>query len=205
VDFNNRLPTDLARIVDNELESGETLLWTGQPNPMRSVLGALPIMVFGLFFGGFAAFWIASPYLMMAHSPNGVSHGPPLFFTLFGVPFFLIGLSMVLSPLGVYRKSLRTAYGITNRRIVIIDGGMMNSFSVKSITPEQMAGRTRTQQANGSGDILFPGALMTQIGNVQDFSASRSRSQFAPPGLLGIPQVKDVDDLIRDTFGQRLG
>ena len=69
----------------------------------------LPICAFGLFFGGFAAFWITGSAAGASHS----NHGDPMgqvfnFFPLFGLPFLFIGLGMILSPVFAYFTAKKT-------------------------------------------------------------------------------------------------
>lgn len=57
------LPTqcsiELETAVRNELRTGEKIKYLGTPDPMRCARRGLPICLFGLFFGGFALFWMA--------------------------------------------------------------------------------------------------------------------------------------------------
>ena len=52
------LTTELDSAGRNELRAGEALWYAGMPSPGRTARRMWPIAIFGLFFGGFAAFWI---------------------------------------------------------------------------------------------------------------------------------------------------
>src|SRR5262245_59702742 len=127
----DRYQTDQA--VTRQLDPGEGLLWSGWPSPGRMALSAVPAMLFGVPFGGFAAFW-----MYMAYTITSKSTGPDFsnFFPLFGVPFLLIGLGMLTAPLWAYLAAGRTQYALTNKRALIVSN--LFSVSVRSFTYEEM-------------------------------------------------------------------
>ena len=51
-------PGDAQLRAQSELQSGESLYWTGTADPRRVALSALPASIFGIPFAGFALFWI---------------------------------------------------------------------------------------------------------------------------------------------------
>jgi hypothetical protein len=68
---------------------------------------------FSLMWGGFSFFW----------EYKAVSSGGPLFFDLWGVPFVLIGLYMIVGRFFCEAMSRsRKYYGPTNERVIIISG-----------------------------------------------------------------------------------
>ncbi|MBV9852524.1 MAG: hypothetical protein JO250_22900 [Armatimonadetes bacterium] len=186
-----RLPPDLERQLQNELDAGEAVLWSGQPLPGRYARQGIAPMLFGIPFTAFAVFWMygASGF---GHPINGP--GPVAFFWLFGLPFLLIGLGMLLSPLWLWRKAGRTAYAVTDRRVLILGGGSFGSTNIRNVPPPALTDRTRTQFADGSGNLLFPRLTTVRY----DSEGDRTTNTV---GLYGIPDVKGVDDLIRRTFG----
>src|SRR2546427_298319 len=95
------LPAEAARVLEDELEPGERLVWCGQPRAWAFARSAIPIFLFGLVFLGFSIFWECMA-LMGTSSISKSNGGPPAvfatFFPLFGIPFIIVGLCMVLSP-----------------------------------------------------------------------------------------------------------
>lgn len=55
---NASIPQRLDEAVRGELRAGEQVRWLGMPKGSHLARKSLPIALFGLFFGGFAAFWI---------------------------------------------------------------------------------------------------------------------------------------------------
>lgn len=84
---------------DGLLESGETILWQGRPRGgviWADILSAESL--FGIPFTAFALFWTA-----MASSMSGGDTGPggpiALLFPLFGLPFIVVGVYMLVGRL----------------------------------------------------------------------------------------------------------
>src|SRR5262245_23909973 len=120
------LADNLQRTVEDELAPGEVIRWLGQPVP-RSVPGIAWIpCIFAVPWTLFSLFWMAEAAGIFDRF-NGFQGGGPLnkqrlIFSLFGLPFVLIGLGMLSSPLWIWRRlrrrAERTAYVITNQRAI---------------------------------------------------------------------------------------
>ena len=201
------------RQIEGELASGETLLWAGQPSPGRMAKMGIVPMLFGIPFTAFALFWtaMAGGMAWFAHGvgsqfPGGGSLTTPFaLFPLFGLPFIAVGVGMLLSPLWLSLKARRTLYAVTNQRVILWTGNLWGGVTVRSLSPAQVGDRARTQQADGSGDLMFPRAATVSTyqdtDNAGGFGYSRTRYQVNQVGFLGIPDVRGVDDLLRQTFG----
>jgi len=188
-------PGDAQLRAQSELQSGESIYWTGTANPGRAALSALPASLFGIPFAGFAAFWISQALrgtaAMSRGSHNSFASGFAIF-PLFGVPFLLIGLGIVLAPLWAYLKGRSTVYAVTNQRVMIISGG--NSRSVKSLTPVDILGVDHSERPDGSGDIYIMTAGVMRTNN----SVSNIRAT-----LVGVPNVKQVAQQVMQLHAQR--
>jgi hypothetical protein len=182
--LNDRLSDEVQAQINAELEPGEKVVWEGRPNPNRMMLKAMPIMLFGIPFLSFSIFWMAmAGGIVVAKGPR---LGPQTFFVLFGLPFVLVGLGMVTSPLLFRWKATRTAYVVTDRRAIMFEGGVRTT--IRSFTPDQLGQITRNQRADGSGDIIFREEV--RIGR----NGTRHITRI---GFLEIPEVRDVERLIR--------
>lgn len=175
--------SDAQLRVQSELQPGESLYWAGPVNPTRAAISALPAAIFGIPFAGFALFWINGAM----HATQGLSKSSNgfaksfLVFPLFGVPFLLIGLGIVLAPLWAYLKGRNGVYAVTNQRVMIITG--TTSRSVRSLTPADIVSVEHRERPDGSGDVLI---------RTNNITTNRNSISQMTVGLYGVPNVKDV-------------
>jgi hypothetical protein len=175
---------DIQQIAVNEVSpDGESVLWFGQPNPVRLAITSLPIFIFAIPWTAFALFWMygASGFKF----PLDFSEGGFSFFPLFGVPFVLIGFAMLSSPLFAYTKAFRTIYIVTNKSLRIVTMG--RAKKVERYTPADIGNVQRKEKADGSGDLVFRE-------NISYDSSNKRRS--TPVGFYGIQNVRTVEQHI---------
>jgi hypothetical protein len=187
-------PSDAQQRAQSELQSGESLYWTGTGDPRRLALAALPASLFGIPFAGFALFWVSQAYRAtssLSHSHNSFASGFRIF-PLFGVPFLLVGFGLVLSPLWAFLKGGSTVYAVTNQRVMVITG--TTNRIVKSLTPVDILGVDHSERPDGSGDILILTAGVARTNNMT--------SQIKV-SLLGVPNVKQVAQQVMQLHAQR--
>ncbi len=136
---------DANRIIQSELEPRESLLWAGQPQQGARLRGSDIFLVpFSLMWGGFAIFWEYSV----------IEQGAPFFFTLFGVPFVLIGIYLIFGRFYVDSKQRhKTFYGISNERVIIVSG--LFRKNVKSLNIRTLTDVSLSESSNGRGSITF--------------------------------------------------
>ena len=174
-------PLDLQQIAVNEVApDGESVLWFGRPNPVRLALTAFPIFIFAIPWTAFALFWMygAAGFKF----PPDFSGDAFSFFPLFGVPFVLIGIAMLSSPLFTYAKAFRTIYIVTNKSIRILTTG--RTKKVETFTANDIGKIERKEKPNDSGDLVFK----------YDISYDSNQKRRAKPvGFYGIPNVKSVE------------
>lgn len=191
-------PGDAQLRAQSEIQPGESLYWTGIADARRAAITALPAALIGIPFAGFALFWISTAL----HATQGISRSPNAFaksfsiFPVFGVPFLLIGLGIVLAPLWAYLKALNTVYGVTDKRVLIITG--TNSLAVKSYTPADIVSVEHRERPDGSGDVL--------IRTTPQMRTNNSSSQIAVGlnvGLYGVANVKEVARYIMNLHTQQ--
>jgi hypothetical protein len=109
------------------------------------------------------------------------------FFPLFGVPFILIGLGMLSSPLWAYRKALNTVYVITDRRAISIDGGW--STTIRSHNPSGLKEVFRRERKNGLGDVVIAGRAWRD---------SDGDLHLQEIGFFNIRDAKSVEQMLKD-------
>lgn len=188
-------PSEAQLRVQSELQSGETLSWTGTADPARAALGALPAAIFGIPFAGFALFWMSMAFRgtdAMNRSTHNAFAGGFALFPLFGLPFLLIGLAIALAPLWAFLKAKSTVYAVTNRRVMVISGS--TNRSVKSLTPADITSVEHRERPDGSGDILLTTTAVIRAGN--------NMSSQMRVALCGVPNVKQVADQVMSLHRQ---
>jgi hypothetical protein len=196
------LSPDVNARVQSELQPGERLVWAAQPNPRAYARGSWAISIFGVVFTAFAAFWIlmAGGFAWFAGGviSNHASGPGAVFacFPLFGVPFLLIGVAMLLAPVWMRRAARRAAYAITDRRALVWQARPFGSeLTVRSFAPAELTQITRVERADGTGDLVFLEVFNHSTNSKGHRSTTRTRF-----GFLGVDGVRDVEDLLRKTL-----
>ncbi len=181
-----RIPHEMRQVLERELDRGERALWMGQPSPGRMAKRNLPILIFAIPWTAFAIFWMAGAagFKIPDFSKGGMEN----LFSLFGIPFVLIGLGMFLSPLWAMKKAKKTIYAITDKRAIIMKLG--RRMAIQSFLPQQLQSLRRAQRADGSGDIIFK----------KEFTVDSrgQRSATTEIGFFGIQNVKEIETMLRE-------
>ena len=129
--------------ITRELHDGEELVWHDRPSPGTVARAWIFLSFFGLFFFGFSIFWIV----------GAAQSGDPLF-PLFGIPFVLIGFSLVSAPLWQMFVAKGTLYAITDKRVLIL-----LSFPWKKIisfyADDLDELERKWMKGNGTGTVIF--------------------------------------------------
>ncbi|MEM8932517.1 MAG: hypothetical protein AAGE94_15145 [Acidobacteriota bacterium] len=147
------IPHDLSPewrvLIERELETGEHLDWVDRPIPRYFTARSTSLFLFAIPWTGFSLFWIAGAAgFEMPDFSRGAA-----FFPLFGLPFVLVGLAMLGSPLWTRYKSGRTLYVITDRRAIVFEGG--GSTTIRSFRPDALRAMYRKEKRGGIGDVIF--------------------------------------------------
>jgi hypothetical protein len=141
--------------------------------------------------GGFAIVWE-----IMALIATPKSHDPGvMIFPLFGLPFVLVGLYLIFGRFFVDAKMrARTYYGVTNERIIIING--LFSQQVKSLQLRTLTDISLTERSDGSGSIAFGPSLSPFFGSFSGGSWPGA-GRYGPPSFDLLDNAKEVYDAIR--------
>ena len=166
----------LKEKVDNELEPGERIRWIEQPKPRFFSPASTGAFLFAIPWTAFSIFWM-----------YGASQSPSNGFSLFGVPFVLIGIGMLSSPLWVYYQTFRTVYLITDRRAITIDGG--RSYTIRSYPPDKLQNIYRRERKNGIGDIII---------SFDPWKDSDGDTHKKDLGFLNIREPKHVEKILKE-------
>jgi hypothetical protein len=153
---------------------------------MRAAYFLVP---FGLFFGGIAVAW-----MIIASSLLGAG-GLGSLFACFGIPFAVIGLGFVLSPVWLRRKAANTVYALTDRRAVLWEPGWFGTLTVRSYAAEGLGRMSRRERSDGAGDLIFE-EFITHTTDSHGHPIATTHRR----GFLCIDHVREVEDLVRRTL-----
>lgn len=178
---------EVQRIAQSVVRTGESLLWSGQPDPRRIALQTLPIFILAIPWTAFALFWIAtaSGFKLPSFDPSNYFS----LFPFFGVPFVLIGLTTLALPYWAYRRANRTVYAVTDQRCLMITTG--KRMYVDSYAAEDIGAIKRVERRNGTGDLIFAASAT---------DAAKDLTRIRKTGFYGIPNVRLVEDIVRSVF-----
>ena len=189
-------------IIENELFDDEELFWQGRPNPIRHIRNVDWFgVLFGLFFAGFGAFFIMMASNMFNQTSfTGRPMGPPPFFQ---IPFFIVplifigvGLRQATEPIVKVIEANGTYYALTNKRALIVTQTW--SKQVRSFYDENINGIQTRFHLDGTGDVIFGNRMVTKWSH--QGRRSYQRQVQVEDGFLGIPDAREVEDLISQFF-----
>jgi hypothetical protein len=185
--------------LQNELKPGEQLLWWGIPDPARRAKTASTVTPAYILYGTLIllAIGLIAFNIHLISEEIALLEGPDLF------TIILLVISIALLLINAYRiyvtyntthkyvNDLRkTIYGITNQRVIVMTAGTP-SFSVNSYTREEMGQIIRVETDDGWGDVSYGKPRQIQRGG---------RILTIVEKLVGIPNVRKVEDLLIRTF-----
>ena len=168
---------DVQQKLMPHLNSGERLLWTGRPKTgIAFTSGDIFAVPFSIFWFGFACFWMWGAY----------TSGAPLPFVLFGTPFVLIGLYLLVGRFfyDAWKRN-RTWYGLTEERVMIVAASKVESVSLRTLQ-----GVSVSTKSDRSGTItLGPSGGMNAWMAAASWPGARGAIS---PSLRMIPGAQDV-------------
>lgn len=167
------MDAETRKAISAELSGAERLLWAGMPKQgLRLRLSDLLAIPFSLLWGGFAIFW----------EFTAIDSGLPWFFQLWGIPFVLVGLYLIIGRFFVdsFQRS-RTYYGLSDRNAIIVRSGF--SKQVQILPLRTLPEVTLRENADGSGTI--------SLGAPRHVSAAWSNNSW--PGLHGPPMFEMIE------------
>ncbi len=187
--------------LDRYLDPGESLLWSGQPKQgLRLHASDWVAIPFSLVWCGFVFVWEAMALGIglegkaHAHGPTSPFSWVALIFPLWGIPFILMGLYMLVGRFFVdAARRKRTWFGVTDRRLIIYS--VLFSSNVASHDFATLTNLQLVERKDNSGDILF--GTPTLSPDVAAAWAPRRRMP-ATPGFYQLPQARTVYNLIRE-------
>jgi hypothetical protein len=164
--------------IERVLEPGEHAQWVGVPVPRyysRDVCGAL---FFSLLCLAFAAGWLIKTLSGSRDVPSPGT-GPFFMFMLLALVFSAIGVYLAFCPLREYRRWLRRAYVVTDRRMIAFESG--KPATLRRFTVEPLGRVARFANRDGTCDLLIAPGVSTEY------------DAWSQRGPLGFCRIRDVD------------
>jgi len=186
---------EASHIIQSELGPKEQFLWAGVPRKGFALRKSDAMMIpFSIMWGGFAIFWEVG----VLRTSN------ELFMKLWGIPFVVIGLYMMVGRFFVdiwWRD--RTYFGLTNERVIIVIKGLFGK-EVRSLDLRTLHEMTIDEQNNGNGTITFgvsaPPVREThrsfRLSSLSQADKNENSEQYYPAFEI-IADAKSVYNLIR--------
>ena len=100
-----------------------------------------------------------------------------------GLPFLLIGIGLLSTPIWYYLSALKTVYAITNKRAITIYEGRYSS-TTQSYYPDHLQDIYTQEQKDGTGDVII---------SCQALRDSWYAKDKEPLGFLQIKNPKEVE------------
>jgi hypothetical protein len=187
-----RAAASAADQLAGELAPGEELLWGGGPDNSgwlyREDLLLLP---FSLLWGGFAIFWEANA----ASEVSGP--GPGWFFVLWGIPFVVMGVYLIVGRL-FYRRWARSrcVYGVTDRRVLSLTRSWRGETRVRVLWLASYPPVAKHVGRGGTGsiDVGAMAAGRRQLGGLGSWPSALGRRVGAADEAI---VLSDIDDASR--------
>jgi len=174
----------------DELNPGERLLWSGQPQQGLMLRPADALMIpFSLIWGGFVIFW----------QFDAVSMRASFFSQLWGLPFVAVGLYIIFGRFFVdMAQRAETYYALTDQRAIILSG--LFNQNVKTLKLQNLPEINISSGRDGRGTITFgtshPLAWMYSAGGFP-----RSARYYTAPSFEAIEDVRTVYQQIKRLQG----
>ncbi|NJN75604.1 MAG: hypothetical protein HC796_04500 [Synechococcaceae cyanobacterium RL_1_2] len=182
---NLKIPINLRNKINKELQPAEVIIWVQQPIPRFFTGASIISFLFGIPWTSFALFWtwgalgFALPDLKQGPQPQHM-------FALFGIPFVLIGVAMLFSPILLWQLAQHTVYLVTDQRAISIQDAWVTT--IRSYLPHQLQNIYRKERADGTGDVII---------TVRQWKDSDGNPIDEEIGFFGVPNPQDVENILR--------
>ena len=173
--------------IQNELDAGERILWTAQPDAARLKQRALGTAAIGVLALAFMLFWLwGASTPLRTQLGRGVSpDSNAIIFPACGLIGLAFAVLLMLAPWLEGAKAPRTFYALTDKRaLIVIEGGRTQ---VKSVAPSEFS-LQRNDNSDGRGDLVLK----------REVSGGGRNRTVEEIGFFGIENVREVERLARE-------
>ena len=175
--------------IARSLMPGERVQWSGRPQQ------GIMFTAMDIFLVPFGLFWCGIVGSVFVTGLTSAAAGAAPFFLI--VPFLMLcfGLVMMLGrfPMDAWLRS-RTAYAVTNQRILIARGAPFGSFT--AVSRDRLPSVKLSERSGGRGTIRF-GETASMFGFQNRGFSIWLPSLDTTPQFLAIDSARSVFDLIQ--------
>lgn len=183
-------PERFEALLRQELAPGERLLWHSRAIP-RAKRGSMASILFAIPWTAFAIFWTVMAFTLTRAGTGGAGSDGLMqwAFPAFGLPFIAVGLFMFARPLLSRMAAARTAYGITNQRVIQLMArrGVLS----ESVPLTRIATFTRHERSDGSGTLQL---------SLSGAALLAARTQTTGFELGAVPDVRRAEHTLRQAM-----
>jgi len=184
---NLKIPKELRRKIENELQPGEFIRWVEQPIPRYLTFQSITAGFIGIFMTGFSFFGIwGTGWAFNFPDPREVSRSGLLGGLIIFSPLLLIGFRCYTDPFWVWHDAQNSVYLATDKRAISIQGGW--SATIRSYLPDQLKDLYRKERADGTGDVII---------SIRRWKDSDGDSRSEEIGFLGVRNPREVENILK--------
>jgi hypothetical protein len=175
---NLKIPKELRRKIENELQPGEFIRWIEQPIPHYSTAASIGAALFSILWTSFAIFWMwGASVFKLPDIKEGLQ--PQHLLVLFG-------FGILSSPVWVWQAARKTVYLVTDKRAISIHGGW--STTIRICLPNQLKDIYRKERADGAGDVII---------SIRRWKDSDGDNMSEEIGFLGVRNPREVENILK--------
>jgi hypothetical protein len=182
---NLKIPKELRRKIENELQPGEFIRWIEQPIPRFFTASSIGSVLFGIPWTSFAIFWMwGASRFKLPDIREGLQ--PDHLGDLVSATFVLIGFGMLSFPIWEWQAARKTVYLVTDKRAISIHSGW--STTIRIYLPNQLKDIYRKERADGTGDVII---------SIRRWKDSDGDNMSEEIGFLGVRNPREVENMLR--------
>lgn len=179
-------PDRFEALLRQELAPGERLLWHARAIP-RTKRGSLAIVLFAIPWTAFAIFWTVMAFTLPRM--GGETGLMTWLFPAFGLPFIAVGLFMFAKPLLSRIAAGRTAYAVTDQRVIQLMAG--KGILSESVPLAKITTLTRHEKRDGSGTLQI---------KLTDSPFVDARQRMTGFDLGVVPDIRRAEQVLRQAM-----
>lgn len=191
---NLKIPKELRKKIDNELQQGEFIRWVEQPVPRFFTANSILTVLFGIYVTSFSIGFLIVLIWVVLSSLKGPTHLELvviiamviIFFVLPCLFFVYAGFLMLSSPIRVWQEARNTVYLVTDKRAISIQGG--SSTIIRSYLPDQLKDVYRKERSDGTGDVIIA---------IRRWKDSQGYERSEEIGFFGVRSSQEVANMLR--------